>query len=124
MDRSGRLEVTGAGFSEEESPCRDATAGRLRRAELGRQVVAGYHAGETLHALSRRHDPSRSLVRIRVETSEAGARDRDGAAAGLPTDDAARIAAPERLGGRPTLEIAVRKGACAPDPRAEAQRHP
>ena len=38
-------------------------------AEFKRQVVAEYDAGETLHALSRRHDLSRNLIRIWVESN-------------------------------------------------------
>lgn len=53
---------------------------RSHSAEFKRQVVAEYHAGETLHALSRRHDLSRNLIRIWVEKAEAGALDEDGAA--------------------------------------------
>lgn len=32
--------------------------------EFKRQIVAEYHAGETLHALCRSDDPSRNLIRI------------------------------------------------------------
>lgn len=67
---------------------------------MKRQVVAEYHAGETLHALSRRHDLSRNLIRIWVEKSEVGALDEDGAAAELLTTYEARIAALDRLVGR------------------------
>jgi transposase len=45
--------------------------------DFKRQVVAEHHAEETLHALGRRHDLSRNLVRIRIERSEAGALDQD-----------------------------------------------
>ena len=83
---------------------------RSHSAEFKRQVVAEYHAGETLHALSRRHDLSRNLIRIWVEKSEAGALDEDGAAAELLTDYEARIAALERLVGRQALEIEFLKG--------------
>jgi transposase-like protein len=40
---------------------------RSHSAEFKRHVVAEYHAGETLHALGRRHDLSRNLTRIWVE---------------------------------------------------------
>ena len=43
--------------------------------DFKRQVVAEYHAGETLHALGRRHDLSRNLIRIWVEKAEAGSLD-------------------------------------------------
>ncbi len=83
---------------------------RSHSAEFKRQVVAEYHAGETLHALSRRHDLSRNLIRIWVEKAEAGALDEDGAAAELLTAYEARIAALERLVGRQALEIEFLKG--------------
>jgi transposase-like protein len=83
---------------------------RSHSTEFKRQVVAEYQAGETLHALSRRHDLSRNLIRIWVDKSEAGALDKDGAAAELLTDYEARIAALERLVGRQALEIEFLKG--------------
>lgn len=83
---------------------------RSHSTEFKRQVVAEYHAGETLHALSRRHDLSRNLIRIWVEKSEVGALDEDGAAAELLTTYEARIAALERLVGRQALEIEFLKG--------------
>jgi transposase-like protein len=83
---------------------------RSHSTEFKRQVVAEYHAGETLHALSRRHDLSRNLIRIWVEKSEVGALDEDGAAAELLTTYEARIAALERLVGRQALEIEFFKG--------------
>ena len=79
--------------------------------DFKRQVVAEYHAGETLHALSRRHDLSRNLIRIWVERAEAGALDQDLALAELLSAYEARIAALERLVGRQTLEIEFLKGA-------------
>ena len=84
---------------------------RSHSAEFKRQVVAEYHAGETLHALARRHDLSRNLIRIWVEKAEAGALDEDGAAAEMLTAYEARIAALERLVGRRALEIDFLKGA-------------
>jgi transposase-like protein len=84
---------------------------RNHSTDFKRQVVAEYHAGETLHALSRRHDLSRNLVRIWVEKAEAGALDQDVASAELLTVYEARIAALERLVGRQALEIEFLKGA-------------
>ena len=83
---------------------------RSHSTEFKRQVVAEYHAGETLHALGRRHDVSRNLIRIWIEKAEAGALDED-AAAELLSDYEARIAALERLVGRQALEIEFLKGA-------------
>ena len=84
---------------------------RNHSVDFKRQVVAEYHAGETLHALSRRHDLSRNLIRIWVEKAEAGALDQDLASAELLTAYEARIAALERLVGRQALEIEFLKGA-------------
>ena len=83
---------------------------RSHSTEFKRQVVAEYHAGETLHALGRRHDLSRNLIRIWIEKAEAGALDEDTAAAELLSDYEARIAALERLVGRKALEIEFLKG--------------
>ena len=84
---------------------------RNHSTDFKRQVVAEYHAGETLPALSRRHDLSRNLIRIWVEKAEAGALDQDLASAELLTAYEARIAALERLVGRQALEIEFLKGA-------------
>lgn len=82
------------------------------------QVVAEYHAGETLHTLGRRHDVSRNLIRIWIEKTEAGALDEDAVAAELLSDYEARIAALERLVGRQALEIELsQRGVHAPDTR-------
>jgi transposase-like protein len=89
---------------------------RSHSIESKRRVVAEHHAGETLHALSRRHDLSRNPIRIWVEKSEAGALDEDGADAELLTADEARIAALERLVGRQALEIEFLKGGISSGP--------
>jgi transposase len=47
-----------------------------------RQVAEEFTAGEALHALSKRHDISRQLTRIRLGKVEAGALDDDVQAAG------------------------------------------
>lgn len=51
--------------------------------EFKRQVSQENFGGETLHALSKRHDISRNLTRLWVEKFEAGALDEDAAAADL-----------------------------------------
>ena len=86
-------------------------------ADFKRQVVAEYHAGETLHALGRRHDLSRNLIRIWVEKYETGALDDDARAADLVQEYEARIAALERLVGRQALELKFLKGALKSAPR-------
>ena len=84
---------------------------RSHSIDFKRQVVAEYHAGETLHALGRRHDLSRNLIRIWIEKAEAGSLDQDMASAELLTEYETRIAALERLVGRQALEIEFLKGA-------------
>jgi transposase len=93
---------------------------RTHSAEFKRQVAQEYIAGETLHALAKRHDLSRNLVRIWVAKYEAGAFEDDVVAAGLLQEYEAKIAALERMVGRQALEIEFLKGALrsAPRPRS------
>ena len=74
-------------------------------------------AGETLHALSKRHDIPRQLIRIWVGKFEAGALDEDVQAADLIQEYEAKIAALERMVGRQALEIELLKGALKHAPR-------
>jgi transposase len=82
-----------------------------------RQVAEEFITGETLHALSKRHDISRQLIRIWVGKFEAGALDDDVQAADLLQEYEAKIVARERMVGRQALEL---KGALkhAPQPRS------
>ena len=85
-----------------------------------RQVAGEFIAGETLHALAKRHDISRQLIRIWVGKFEAGAFDEDEQAADLIQEYEAKIAALERMVGRQALELELLKGALkhAPRPRS------
>ena len=76
-----------------------------------RQVVQEYLAGETLHGLARRHDLSRTLIRIWVDKYEAGAFEEEAEAVSTLQEYEARIAALERLVGRQALELEFLKGA-------------
>jgi transposase-like protein len=76
-----------------------------------RQVVEEYLNGETLHALSKRHDVCRTLIRVWIEKHERGEFDDDAVEADLLPEYEARIAALERLVGRQALEIEFLKGA-------------
>jgi len=76
-----------------------------------RQVVEEYLAGEALHALSKRHDVCRNLIRVWIEKYERGEYDDDAIEADLLPEYEARIAALERLVGRQALEIEFLKGA-------------
>lgn len=76
------------------------TKHRSHSAAFKRQVAEGFLAGETLHALSQRHDISRQLIRIWAATFEAGALDVDVQAAALIQEYEAKIAALERMVGR------------------------
>ena len=80
---------------------------RNHSTEFKRQVVQDYLAGETLHALARQHDVSRTLIRIWIEKYEAGDFDDEAATVDMVDGYEARIAALERLVGRQTLEIAI-----------------
>ena len=84
-----------------------------------RQVAQEFIAGESLYALSKRHDISRQLIRVWVEKYEAGVLDEDAQAADLLQEYEAKIAALERMAGRQALEIEFLKGALknAPRPR-------
>ena len=73
---------------------------RSHSVEFKRQVAQEFLSGETLHALAKRHDISRQLIRIWVEKYEAGALDEDARAADLIQEYEARIAALERLVGK------------------------
>ena len=90
---------------------------RTHSIEFKRQVVQDYLAGETLHALAKRHDLSRNLVRIWIEKFEAGAFDDEAVAADTIEAYEARVAALERLVGRQALEIEFLKGALKHGPR-------
>lgn len=86
------------------------TKHRSHSAAFKRQVAEEFIAGETLHALSKRHDVSRQLIRIWVGKFEAGALDEDVQAADLIQEYEAKIAALERLVGRQALELELLKG--------------
>lgn len=94
---------------------------RSHSIEFKRQVAQEFIAGETLHSLAKRHDLSRSLVRIWVQKYEAGAFDDDAAAADLIQTYEARIAALERLVGKQALELAFLKGALQSGPRPRSE---
>ena len=84
---------------------------RSHSIEFKRQIAQEFIAGETLHALAKRHDVSRNLIRIWVRKLETGAFDEDARAADLLQDYEAKIAALERMVGRQALEIEFLKGA-------------
>ena len=96
------------------------TRHRSHSIEFKRQVAQKYVGGETLHALAKRHDVSRNLIRIWVAKYEAGAFGDDAQAADLIQEYEARIATLERMVGRQALEIEFLKGALksAPRPRS------
>lgn len=93
---------------------------RSHSVEFKRQVAQEFIAGETLHALAKRHDISRQLIRVWVQKYETGALDEDAQAADLIQSYEAKIAALERMVGRQALEIEFLKGALksAPRPRS------
>ena len=85
-----------------------------------RQVAGEFVAGETLHALAKRYDISRQLIRIWTAKFEAGTFDEDAQAADLIQEYEAKIAALERMVGRQALKLELLKGALkhAPRPRS------
>ena len=93
---------------------------RSHSIEFKRRVAQEFIAGETLHALAKRHDVSRTLIRVWVKRLETGALDEDAEAADLLQTYEAKIAALERMVGRQALEIEFLKGALksAPRPRS------
>ena len=93
---------------------------RSHSIEFKRQVAQDFVAGETLHALSKRYDISRTLIRVWIRRLEAGTLDEDAQAADLLQEYEAKIAALERMVGRQALEIEFLKGALrsAPRPRS------
>ena len=93
---------------------------RSHSIEFKRQIAQEFIAGETLHALAKRHDVSRNLIRIWVKKFETGEFDDDARAVDLLQDYEAKIAALERLVGRQTLEIEFLKGALKNAPRPKS----
>src|SRR5207245_11809254 len=90
---------------------------RSHSIEFKRQVAQEFIAGESLYALSKRHDISRQLNRVCVQKYEAGALDEDAQAADLLKEYEAKIAALERMLGRQALEIEFLRGALRTAPR-------
>src|SRR6184192_139645 len=84
---------------------------RSHSIEFKRQVAQEFIAGESLYALSKRHDISRQLIRVWVQKYEAGGLDDDAQAADLLQEYEAKIATLERMVGRQALEIEFLKGA-------------
>jgi transposase len=84
---------------------------RTHSVEFKQQVSQEYLGGETLHALSKRYDISRNLIRIWVEKYQAAALDEDTATADLLQTYEARVVALERLVGKQALELDLLKGA-------------
>ncbi len=80
-----------------------------------RQLAQEFLAGDVaLHALAKRHDVCRNLIRIWVAKYECGEFDGEHEAADLLEQYEARIASLERLVGRLTLENEMLKGASRP----------
>jgi len=86
------------------------TTYRSHSAAFKRQVAQEFVAGEPLRELAKRHDISRTLIRIWVSKYEAGGLDDDVQAANLLPEYEAKIAALERMVGRQALEIEFLKG--------------
>src|SRR6516165_9134504 len=98
---------------------------RSHSIEFKRRVAQEFNAGKTLHALAKRHDVSRTMIRVWIKRLEAGALDEDAEAADLLQAYEAKIAALERLAGKQALEIEFLKGALrsATHPSLQARWH-
>jgi transposase len=96
------------------------TKHRSHSAAFKRQAAEEFICGETLHALSKRHDISRQLIRIWVGKFEGGALDDDVQAADLIQEYEAKIAALARMVGRQALGIELLKGALKHTPRPKS----
>src|SRR5216117_3747990 len=83
---------------------------RSHSIEFKRQVAQEFIAGESLYALSKRHDISRQLVRVWVQKYEAGALDEDAQAADLLQEYEAKISAVGAHGWPPSARNRVPKG--------------
>ncbi|MFC0201420.1 transposase [Paracoccus rhizosphaerae] len=78
-----------------------------------REVVEAYFNGESMRALSQRHDICRTLIPIWIDKYERGEFDDDAIEEELLPKYETRIAALERLVGRQALEIEFLKTARA-----------
>jgi transposase-like protein len=85
---------------------------RTHSIEFKRQVVQEFLAGESPHALAKRHSISRNLIKIWVAKYEAGGLDSDTAAADLLADTTtSRRASPSaRLGSSSRLRKSAPSG--------------
>ena len=95
---------------------------RSHSIEFKRQVAQEFIAGESLYALSKRHDISRQLVRVWVQKYEAGALDEDAQAADLLQEYEAKIAALERM-VPPSARNRVSKGGSEKRTAAEKREY-
>jgi transposase len=82
---------------------------RKHSIEFKRQVAHEFVGGETLLGLAKRHNLSRSLIRVWVRKYEEGAFDKDAHPADLMREHEARIATLERLVGKQALELELLK---------------
>jgi transposase len=65
-----------------------------------RRLVDEHLSGTSVHALSRRYDVGRALIRLWARKAEAGGLDDDAVTAGMMEEYEARIEALERLAGK------------------------
>ncbi|WP_436162821.1 transposase [Mesorhizobium sp. LjRoot246] len=81
---------------------------------------AGISVGRDAAQLAKRHDITRTLIRVWIGKYEAGGFDEDTASATLITEYEVRIAALERLVGKQALELEFLKGALKSAPRPKS----
>jgi transposase len=92
--------------------------------DFKRPVAQEYIAGETLHGFARRHNLSPNLIRFWVAKYEDGAFDDDTHAADFLQEYEAKIAALERMVGRPSSPAprSLRRSGTAPAVRRHHRR--
>lgn len=76
-----------------------------------RQLVEEYLSGASVHALSRRYDVGRALIRLWARKAEAGGFDDEIVTAQMIKQYEGRIEALERLAGKQALELEFLKRA-------------
>src|SRR3984893_3897650 len=96
---------------------------RSHSIEFKRQVAQELIAGESLYALSKRHDISRQLVRVWVQKYEAGALDEDAQAADLLQEYEAKICGVGAHGWPPSARNRVPKGGSEKRTAAEKREY-
>ncbi len=76
-----------------------------------RQLIDEHLSGTSVHALSRRYDVGRALIRLWARKAQVGGLDDESVTAGMMEEYEARIEALERFAGKQALELEFLKRA-------------